>query len=384
MKKIVIRSSAFILAIVFGSILFILLLMAGDRSKGPLEDLQSAVSTKISNIERKLIGGTKKRESKLEWFRQYRNNVSLLNAPDTLFFGAYDDNTRTSFEQIVALEDSLEIPLPVIQIYSAWGSKRDQNFPMLQAQAIHDLGSVPMITWEPWLNDFNPQQFPFVRKATNINEGGLTAIAEGKFDAYIDEWALNAKKFRQPFFLRFGHEMNDPYRYPWGPQNNAPEDFIRAWQHVVNRFDSLGAQNAIWIWSPHPAYNYDSYYPGKDYVDWIGITALNYGTVASWSKWWSFDEIIGKSYKDFSKHNHPIMLTEFGSLGVGGDRAAWYSNALDSIPVKYPLIHSVVFFHASGDNTTTYKTLDWSIKNDKEVIKAIQSAVRNWSQFDER
>lgn len=384
MKKIVIRSSAFILAIVFGSILFMLLLMAGDRSKGPLEDLQSAVSTKISKIERKLIGGTKKRESKLEWFRQYRNNVSLLNAPDTLFFGAYDDNTRTSFEQIVALEDSLGIQLPVIQIYTAWGSKRDQNFPMLQAQAIHDLGSVPMITWEPWLNDFNPQQFPFVRKTSNINEGGLTAIAEGKFDAYIDEWALNARKFRQPFFLRFGHEMNDPYRYPWGPQNNAPEDFISAWQHVVNRFDSLGAQNAIWIWSPHPAYNYDSYYPGKDFVDWIGITALNYGTVAPWSKWWSFDEIIGKSYKDFSKHNHPIMLTEFGSLGVGGDRAAWYSNALDSIPVKYPLIHSVVFFHASGDNTTTYKTLDWSIKNDKEVIKAIQSAVRNWSQFDER
>lgn len=381
MKKIIIRTTLVGIAILFGTFLFILLLFAGDRSKGPLEDLQSSINTQISKIERKLIGGKEKRESKIEWFRQYRNNVSLLNAPDTVFFGAYDDNTRTSFEQIVALEDSLKVPLPVIQIYTAWGSKRDQNFPMLQAQAIHDLGSVPMITWEPWLNDFNPQQFPFVKKATNINEGGLTAIAEGKFDAYIDEWALNAHKFRHPLFLRFGHEMNDPYRYPWGPQNNAPEDFIKAWQHVVNRFDSLGAQNVIWIWSPHPAYTYEYYYPGEQYVDWIGITALNYGTVAPWSQWWSFDDIISKSYNDFSKHGHPIMLTEFGSLGVGGDRAAWYSNALDSIPVKYPLIHSVVFFHASGDNTTTYKTLDWSIKNDKKVIKAIQAAVKNWSSF---
>jgi hypothetical protein len=382
MKKIVIRTSIIGIAILFGTFLFILLLFAGDRSKGPLEDLQSSINTQISKIERKLIGGTEKRKNTLEWFRQYRNNVSLLNAPDTIFFGAYDDNTRTSFEQIVALEDSLEIQLPVIQIYTAWGSKRDQNFPMLQAQAIHDLGSVPMVTWEPWLNDFNPQQFPFVQKTTNINEGGLTAIAEGKFDAYIDEWALNASKFRHPLFLRFGHEMNDPYRYPWGPQNNAPEDFIKAWQHVVNRFDSLGAQNVMWIWSPHPAYTYEYYYPGQQYVDWIGITALNYGTVAPWSQWWSFDDIISKSYNDFSKHNHPIMLTEFGSLGVGGDRAAWYYNALDSIPVKYPLVHSVVFFHASGDNTTTYKTLDWSIKNDKEVIKAIQSAVKNWSNLE--
>jgi hypothetical protein len=382
MKKIVIRTSIIGIAILFGTFLFILLLFAGDRSKGPLEDLQSSINTQISKIERKLIGGTEKRKNTLEWFRQYRNNVSLLNAPDTIFFGAYDDNTRTSFEQIVALEDSLEIQLPVIQIYTAWGSKRDQNFPMLQAQVIHDLGSVPMVTWEPWLNDFNPQQFPFVQKTTNINEGGLTAIAEGKFDAYIDEWALNASKFRHPLFLRFGHEMNDPYRYPWGPQNNAPEDFIKAWQHVVNRFDSLGAQNVMWIWSPHPAYTYEYYYPGQQYVDWIGITALNYGTVAPWSQWWSFDDIISKSYNDFSKHNHPIMLTEFGSLGVGGDRAAWYYNALDSIPVKYPLVHSVVFFHASGDNTTTYKTLDWSIKNDKEVIKAIQSAVKNWSNLE--
>lgn len=357
-----------------------LLLFAGDKSKGPLEDLLSAVTTEVSIIERKLVGGDEKRENKLAWFKKYRNNVSLLNVPDTIFFGAYDDNTHSSFEPIVALEDSLDVMLPVIQIYAAWGSKVDQDFPMLKAQAIHNLGSVPLITWEPWLNDFDPKRFPFVDKPSNVNESGLRAIAEGKFDAYIDEWAENAKKFRHPFFLRFGHEMNDPYRYPWGPQNNSPEDFIMAWQYVVERFDSLGAKNAIWIWSPHPAYPYTDYYPGKDYVDWCGITALNYGTVAPWSQWWTFDEIISKSYTDFSGYNHPIMLTEFGSLEVGGDRAAWYENAINTIPDKYPLIHSIVFFHAAGDNTTTYKTLDWTIKNDKEVIRAIRSAIDNWKK----
>lgn len=379
MKKIIIRISAFTIAFTLGTIIFMTLLYAGEKSKGPLENFMVSVNAAVSKFEKKMVGGEEIRQKKLKWFQQYRNNVSLLNAPDTVFFGAYDDKTQSSFEKIVALEDSLEIPLPVIQIYSAWGSKKDQNFPMLKAQAIYDLGSVPMITWEPWLDDFNPDQFPFVDKGSNVNEEGMKAIVGGKFDSYIDEWAVSVREFRQPFFLRFGHEMNDPYRYPWGPQNNSPEDYVKAWQHLVDRFDSLGAKNVIWVWSPHPAYAYADYYPGKEYVDWSGITALNYGTVAPWSQWWNFDEIIGKSYNDFSKYGHPIMITEFGSLGVGGDRAEWYNNALDSMPVKYPFIHSVVFFHASVDNTTTYKTLDWTIK-DKEAIKAIKSAVKKWEE----
>lgn len=382
MKKIIIRTSAFIVAILFGVVIYLLLIYAGERSKGPLEDFMAAINTTVSKIERSILGGETKRQEKLEWFKQYRNNVSLLNAPDTVFFGAYDDRTLNSFQPIIALEDSLDFTLPVIQIYTAWGSKASQNFPMLNVQAIYDLGSVPMITWEPWLNDFNPKQFPFVDKERNINEGGLKAIAEGKFDAYIDEWARQAKKFRQPFFLRYGHEMNDPYRYPWGPQNNAPEDYVNAWQYLVDRFDSLGAKNAIWVWSPHPAYDYNDYYPGRDYVDWMGITALNYGTVAPWSQWWMFDEIVGKIYNDFSEQELPMMVTEFGSLDVGGDRAAWFYNALDSLPVNYPLIHSMVFFHAANDNTTTYKTLDWTIDDDQEVIEAIQSAVNNWDKLE--
>src|SRR6185369_3819852 len=49
--------------------------------------------------------------------------------------------------------------------------------------------------------------------------------------------------------LRFAHEMNDPYRYPWGPQNNSKEEYIYAWQHVWQRFQKAGARNVIWTWS---------------------------------------------------------------------------------------------------------------------------------------
>src|SRR5919112_6448969 len=114
-----------------------------------------------------------------------------------------------------------------------------------------------MITWEPWLDDFDGHVTTAgVEPLTNKNTNGLKAIADGKFDGYIDKWAADAKDFAAPFFLRFGHEMNDPYRYPWGPQNNKPEDFISAWKHIRGQFHKVGAENAIWVWSPHPAYSY--------------------------------------------------------------------------------------------------------------------------------
>ena len=71
------------------------------------------------------------------------------------------------------------------------------------------------------------------------------------------------------------------------------------------------------------------------------------------------------------------MLTELGSLSVGGDRAKWFETAFESIKVKYPDIKAVIFFHVANDNTTTYKSLDWSFINDEQVISALKHSVQD-------
>ncbi len=377
MKKISFRIFLVLTAVVAGTFIFMLLSYAGDRSKGPFQDFLTSVNSGFASFEKKWVSGKENRSENLKWFDRYRINPVVLNSADTLLLGIYDDHTISSFENIVHLEDSLKINIPIISFYTAWGSKNSQQFPLLKAQSVHDLGSMPMITWEPWLDDFDPEDFPAIAGKEDNNKGGLKLITEGAFDPYINKWALAAKNFKHPVFLRLGHEMNDPYRYPWGPQNNDPREFISAWQHVFTKFKEAGATNVIWIWSPHLAYTtYTEYYPGNEFVDWIGLTTLNYGTVAPWSQWWSFEEIFQTGYDEFSTYEKPVMITEFGSLDVGGDRAEWYRKALDSIPQKYPEVKSVVFFHASGDNTTTYKTLDWSFISDAEVIEAVKAGIQ--------
>jgi hypothetical protein len=375
MKTILLRTSRIIIAIALGSSLFFLLSYAGGKSKGPLDDMAILLNKNLAHFEKRIVDTRESRSASLQWFDKYRNNKGILNKPDVMFLGAYDDHTAESYESLISMEEALHTKLPVMSLYTAWGSKRNEVFPVLRAQAIYDLGSIPLITWEPWLDDFDQQFFPGETADVNKNKNGLKAIVEGRFDTYIDKWATDAKNFGSPFFLRFAHEMNDPYRYPWGPQNNKPEEFIAAWKHVKDRFHKMGADNAIWVWSPHPAYSYKEFYPGAENVDWIGTTTINYGTVATWSQWWSFDDIFGKFYADVSLYKKPLMLTEFGSLSVGGDRAEWFHAAFESLPVKYPAVKAIIFFHVANDITTTYKSLDWSFINDEKVVSQLKRSI---------
>jgi hypothetical protein len=381
MKKITYRISLTVLAFGLGIAMVTALTYAGEKSTGPIQDLVTTLGTNVTQIEHKVVESAqeKSRADYLSWFSSYRNSTKRMSNPDTILWGAYDNTKSDSYEPIVALEDTLHMKFAIIQIYSAWGSKPQQRFPFNESKAIYDLGSIPMITWEPWLNDFDKEKFPTKGDNDQRNWGGMKAIAAGEYDAYIDEWAKKTKAFGANIYLRMGHEMNDPYRYPWGPQNNKPEEFIAAWKHVHDRFAAVGAKNVQWVWSPHPAYQqFDQYYPGADYVDWIGVPTLNYGTVAPWSKWWTFSEIFGTYYDTIAVYKKPIMLSEIGSLRVGGDRAIWFSQALTDLPAKYPLVKAILFYHSNNDNTTMDKTLDWTLLRDKPTTKAIMTAVSKW------
>jgi len=376
-----IRIAILLGALAFGALLVFLLTFTGNRSKGPLEDLFSGLGDQINTIENNMAIKVRKqlRSDKLKWFEPYRNNVALLRNPDTMLWGAFDNTMDQSFRKLLDLEDSVAIPFPLMHFYSAWGSKTNEAFPRKMVRAIYNLGSIPFITWEPWLSDFSSDDISGIPAIDQRDIHGLDSIANGMYDSYIDEWAAKAKKMDIPVFIRFGHEMNDPYRYPWGPQNNDPENYIAAWRHVVGRFRLIGADKVIWVWSPHPAYGqFSIYYPGDDYVDWIGIPVLNYGNVASWSQWSSFASIFGKYYEELASFHKPIILSEFASLAVGGERSQWFSAALDSLPDIYPDVKGIMFFHSSDDQTTTYKSLNWQIFNDSASIQAIKNGQKSW------
>ncbi|HEY5546424.1 MAG TPA: glycosyl hydrolase [Gemmatimonadaceae bacterium] len=371
------------LSVVAGAVTAILLLNSlSANARGPLSGMLERVGAGVGALEqsvRRRFSGPG-RAGELAWFDRYRQDRELLQRPDSILLGAYESGLPTTLDGVGALERKVGLPLPLIQIYTAWGDKPEQRFPLRVVTAIWDYGSLPVITWEPWLTDFENTLHPELPLRDARDQQGMAAIASGQYDFYIDTWAADAATFGKPLMVRLGHEMNDPYRYPWGPQNNTKEDFIAMWRHVVARFRDARATNVLWVWSPHVAYGYwELYYPGDEWVDWTATGVLNYGPIAQWSEWWSFDQIVGTKYAALAAFGKPLLLAEFGSLAVGGDRAAWFRDALESLPSRYPMVKGLLFFEVARDQTVTYQPIDWTVGRDSSVVQAIREAAQRWA-----
>jgi len=364
-----------------GAGLVVLLTSLSSAAEGPLTTGMERIAAALGSMEHRLSRRFRGpgRSAGLAWFERHRADPRLLRAPETVLLGAYDGDFRTTLDGITGLERRIGTTFPLVQIFTAWGDKPDQRFPLALVTAIWDVGSVPVITWEPWLADFDDGRHPHL-PLRNVREmHGMAGVARGDYDFYIDEWAAAAVQFGRPLYVRWGHEMNDPYRYSWGPQNNTKEDYIAAWRHVVGRFRAAGAGNVIWVWSPHVAYEYwDLYYPGDAWVDWVATGVLNYGPIAQWSRWWTFAEIFGAKYPRLAEFGKPVMVAEFGSLAVGGDRAEWYARALADLPANYPAVKALLFFNAGNDQTVTYQKVDWRVNADSGAAVAVARAIASW------
>jgi hypothetical protein len=353
----------------------------GSQIQGPFETVLTRIGSGVSRIELLLLKPFRGpgRSSKLAWFQPHRFDIAWLKNPDRILLGAFDDRIPETLDGIVELEDALGAPMPLVHVYTAWGDRPAQRFPRSLLRAIWEIGSVPVVTWEPWLVDFQSRLHPGIPLVKDRDRGGMASIANGDYDFYIDAWAKEAAEFRYPLFLRFGHEMNDPYRYPWGPHNNKPADFVEAWRHAVGRFRAAGADNVLWVWSPHLAYEgAEWFYPGDDWVDWTATGVLNYGNIAHWSRWWTFHEIFGQKQSVLTRYGKPVMIAEFGSLSTGGDRIAWFEEALRAMPDRYPLVRALLFFNVRSDSTVTHQALDWTFLNDPDTSARVAKAIGEW------
>lgn len=376
------RVSITLVSLFVSGVLFALLTYAGSQSQGPVERVLVGIGGAVSSAESRLAHRVRGpgRSAELEWFAPYRTDLQRLREPEDVLLGAFDSGLPASVEGVWALEEALGTRLPLIHFFTAWGDKPHQQFPIRTVQSIAGLGSVPVITWEPWLSDFSASSHSHLPPVADRDAGGLAAVARGDYDFYLKRWARDAAAYGGPLFVRLGHEMNDAYRYPWGPHNNQPEDYVAMYRHVVQLFRQAGADNVLWVWSPHIAYEgFDAYYPGDDVVDWVGTTVLNYGNVAYWSQWWTFEEIFEQKYAQLEAHGKPVMIAEFGTLRAGGDREPWLEAALSGLPERLPSVKAVMFFHNDHDATITYQALNWAFASDSSTVAAVRRAIEPWA-----
>jgi beta-mannanase len=213
-----------------------------------------------------------------------------------------------------------------------WSKNVSQETELRKDFAFADENSrIPMLTLEPW---------PTAGRSSRTL---LQDIVAAKYDDNIS-WVCKAiHDYGKQVFVRWGHEMeNVTGRYPWAITN--PTAYINAYRYFVTQCRSI-ASNITYLWSPAGNRNLQDYWPGVEYVDYIGLTVLNYEAweVIYYGYNRTFEENFRERFDYVESYNLPIIIAECNATGAG--RNEWIASALNGI-TKFPDVKSVVLFTA--------------------------------------
>ncbi|MFG2146216.1 glycoside hydrolase family 26 protein [Streptomyces sp. NPDC048696] len=240
------------------------------------------------------------------------------------------------------------------QVYEFSADWKSDHFDAGAINRVAERGMLPMIAWEPWDHTAEAKE-PRLRGEQPAYR--LSAVIDGSFDAYVRSWARGIKSLHYPVAIRFAHEMNG-YWYPWCEQSNGNRagEYVRAWRHVHQIFDAVGARNAVWVWSPNISYANSTplagLYPGDAYVDWVGLSGY-YGTVGK-ENYQSFDRLFNPSRTELRRFTRkPLVITEVGATDAAGRKAEWISDMFRTLPRRRDII-GVVWYQA-------VKEIDWRV-----------------------
>ena len=295
--------------------------------------------------------------------------LAPASAPE-LYFGLTYPGTP-DIPTLSTYETQIGKGVSLVSWYQPWEfGNQLQPFPDAQMVAARDHGAIPVLSWEPI--EFSPWQL-------NEPAFSLASIAGGAWDSYIRQYALAAKAWGHPFFLRFAFEMNGNWE-PWSEFNsgNKAGQFVEAWRHVHDIFTSVGATNVTWVWCPNTESSGTTpladLYPGNAYVDWVGMDGYNFGPGLYNGPWLTFSQVFSATYTDLLKltsSTKPIMIGETGSVNDGGSEAAWITDALTTqLPKNFSRIKALIWF-----DETAGTNIDVSINTSPQSLAAFQQAI---------
>lgn len=235
-------------------------------------------------------------------------------------------------------------------------------FPQAWVDSVIAAGAVPHIAFEP--------------------NNGLDAVED---DSYLREFALAAHATGVPIFLRYASEMNGT----WAEYSGNPQQYIEKWRLVHDVMEEE-APNVAMVWTvfTFPEQSIISYYPGDEYVDWVGVNIYNvvYHNNDLRNRGDKEDplKLLDYVYNTFSARK-PIQISEFGATHYTiTDNAYHVDFATQKItrmykwlPILYPRVKSIFYFDVNNlvNAPAGRKINDYSITNDPIILNAYKNTV---------
>jgi cellulose synthase (UDP-forming) len=298
--------------------------------------------------------------------------------------GIYHGHNQNSegLDEMANLSKAAKKKFNLFPIYLSWGPESIKKFPYQLIDSVYQAGAIPLITWEPWgggreIFDTLGASYPLCRQ-----------ITAGQYDNYLKDFAYIMQYLRRPVMIRFAQQPDNPV-FPWSEEaGNSPEDFQNAWRYTVQYFIGLGVSNVAWIWQPWKPEAIGKYYPGDRYVDWVGVSCLNYGVMGEEGKWLNFENLYHAYHVKAKNLFKPVIITELGSTNLGGNQKDWLENTLLQIREYYHEVWALMLYQPENDRNwpkewprqDSIKTMPWKSADNGRLVSVFQS-INNQAYF---
>lgn len=260
-----------------------------------------------------------------------------------------------SYESTVASE--------VTWVYFSDNWYVDREFPLAEASWIRDRGAIPFIRLMLRHSEEDGDELP--RTPFTLED-----IIEGEFDDDLVAWGEAAADFGTPLIVEWGTEMNGEWFWWNGVHNggdpDGPKLFVAAFRHIVRTICDAGASNTTWVFHaaaedvPEEPWNFfESYYPGDDAVDWVGMSV--YGAENPNDDVTSFRELMDDVVPRMAAiaPQAPQFVFEFGvATPVEDDGADWVDAALtDLVDTRWPEVRGFSWWNENWTNDDESQTV---------------------------
>ena len=217
-----------------------------------------------------------------------------------------------------------------------WYLNYGKPFPSDWVQTLKAQKVTPHIAWEP-------------------NEG-LDVVQN---DGYLQQFARDCARADCPIFLRYASEMNGDWtKYGWKEDEGAARQkaYIEKWR-MVHGVISKVAPKVIFTWCVNsiPEKNIASFYPGDEFVDWVGINFYSVPFYDNDPNRSGLQDNPADSLRyvySLYAEKKPIAVCEFGASRLakvdGKDRSEWAAKQITTLyaalPRLYPRVRLIDIF----------------------------------------
>lgn len=267
-------------------------------------------------------------------YEKYFGDASKLQ------WGIFENNAPIDFTELNKIEKNLDFRFPILLYYTGF-MENEAAHPRV-ATALANAGregrlvelTLQTAVQSPWKGNM------------------VYDVLDGRYDVFLKNYAKAVADSEYPVLFRLGNEMNGDWCvYSAYHTAKDTEIFKEFYKYVYEVFENAGADNVIWVWNPNgksfPDFKWNHelcYYPGDDFVDVIGMTSYNTGTYYEGETWIEFDDMYDELYaRCVELYEKPLMITEFSSSSVGGDKVAWVENMFQHMK-KYDKIKVAIWW----------------------------------------